>query len=204
MTQSEIIANELLKIKAVFLRPQKPFIWASGIKSPIYCDNRLIISHPKSRDVIEKALTDLIKQKFSHVRTIVGTVTAGIAHAAYVSKILNLPMAYVRAKVKDHGRAKHIEGEISKKDPIVVIEDLVSTGGSSIDVLNILKKEKYKVLGLVSIFTYNTKKAITNFKNAKIKYFSLTTLDDLLKVAFAKKTINESQKQQILKFRNSL
>jgi orotate phosphoribosyltransferase len=152
------------------------------------------VSYPKTRNVVEKALANLVKQKFPKVKAIIGTATAGIAHAAYVSEILKLPMAYVRAKTKDHGRAKHIEGEIDKKLPIVVIEDLISTGNSSLEVIKILRKEKYNVLGLISIFTYNTKKATINFENEEIKYFSLTTLDDLLDVALAKKEINEKQK----------
>lgn len=201
---SEIIAKQLLDIKAVFFSPDKPFTWASGIKSPIYCDNRLIISYPKVRDVIETELAKLIKDKFATVKAIVGTATAGIPHAAFVSKILNMPMAYVRNKVKDHGRAKHIEGKLSYADPIVIVEDLISTGSSSIEVLNILKKDGYKVLGIVSIFSYNTKKAINNFKNAKVKCFSLTRLDELVSVALKKGIINKVQSKTIIKFRNSL
>ena len=202
---NEFIAKKLLEIKAVFLSPNKPFTWASGIKSPIYCDNRLIISHPKIRSVVESALANLIKRKFPTTRAIIGTATAGIPHAAYVSQILNLPMAYVRSKVKDHGRTKHIEGEITHFAPIVVVEDLISTGSSSIEVLKVLKKNGYKnVLGVVSIFSYNTNKAINNFKNANAKCFNLTTLDDLLRVAVKKNTINQKQQQQIIAFRDSL
>lgn len=204
MNQSQFIASELLKIKAVFLRPNKPFTWASGIKSPIYCDNRLIISYPKTRQIVEKQLANLIKQKFPRVKAIVGTATAGIAHAAYVSQILDLPAAYVRSQIKDHGRAKHIEGELRNTMPIVVVEDLISTGGSSIEVCEILKKHKLKVLGLVSIFTYNTQSSINKFRQSKIKHFSLTSLDDLLKVALQQKNINKSQYAKILKFRDSL
>lgn len=204
MNEKLMIANELLKIKAVFLRPKKPFVWASGIKSPIYCDNRLIVSYPKTRTIVEQALANLVKQKFRNVKAIVGTATAGIAHAAYVSEILKLPMAYVRAKIKDHGRNKHVEGEISKSTPIVIVEDLISTGSSSIEVCEILKREKYHVLGVVSIFTYNTKAAIENFHIHKIEHFSLTSLDDLIEIAICKKIINKKQQLEILKFRNSL
>jgi orotate phosphoribosyltransferase len=197
------IANELLKIKAVFLRPNKPFMWASGIKSPIYTDNRLIMSYPKTRILIESTLAKLIKQKYPNVKGIVGTATAGIPHAAYVSQILNIPMAYVRSKPKDHGRAKVIEGEIQKNIPIVVIEDLLSTGNSCIEVVKILKKNRIKVLGVVSIFNYGMTSCINNFKQAKCKMYSLCNLDDLLIEAVRQKYITKLQAEQICKFRNN-
>lgn len=195
------VANELLKIKAVFFNVNNPFTWASGIKSPIYTDNRIIISYPKTREIIESALAQLIKQKFPNVTAVVGTATAGIPHAAYVSAKLNLPMAYVRAKVKDHGRAKTIEGEIANKK-VVVIEDLLSTGNSCIEVIKILKQNKVQVLGAISIFNYELKECIQNFKQNKIKYFSLCTLEQMLSCAVDKKYVTIKQAQQIIKFRN--
>ncbi|MDR0985541.1 MAG: orotate phosphoribosyltransferase [Mycoplasmataceae bacterium] len=197
------IANELLKIKAVFLNPSKPFTWASGIKSPIYTDNRVIISFTKTRDLIESSLAKLIKQKYPTVKAIVGTSTAGIPHAAYVSKIMNLPMAYVRSKVKDHGRVKAIEGELKLNTRVVVIEDLLSTGNSCLEVVKILKQNKMKVLGVVSIFTYNMKSCVDNFKKNKCQWYSLTSLDELLSVAVKEKYINSDQLSQIIKFRNN-
>jgi orotate phosphoribosyltransferase len=197
------ISQELLKIKAVFLNPTKPFIWASGIKSPIYTDNRLVISHPKSRDLIELALSKLIKKQFPKVEIIVGTATAGIPHAAYVSKILNLPMAYVRSKTKNHGRNKPIEGTITKNTPLVVIEDLLSTGQSALEVVKILRAEQLKVLGVVSIFTYQMKTCHHNFQKAKCKVFSLCSLDELIIEAIKLKYITPYQAKQIIKFRNN-
>jgi orotate phosphoribosyltransferase len=197
------VANILLKIKAVFLNTKKPFTWASGIKSPIYTDNRVIISYPKQRDRIESALAKLIKTKFPKTKAIVGTSTAGIPHAAYVSKILNMPMAYVRSKAKDHGRSKAIEGEIAKNTAVVVIEDLLSTGNSCLEVVKILRSSKVKVLGVVSIFNYGMKQCINNFKQSKCISHSLTNLDELLDEAVKGKYIVAKQKQQIIKFRNN-
>jgi orotate phosphoribosyltransferase len=197
------VAHELLKIKAVFLNTKQPFTWASGIKSPIYTDNRLIISYPKTRNMIESELAKTIKTKYPSVKAIVGTSTAGIPHAAYVSKILNLPMAYVRAKAKDHGRAKAIEGEIKVNTPVVVIEDLLSTGNSCLEVVKILRENKIKVLGVASIFTYNMKNCINNFKKDRCKSTSLTSLDELLKEAVKQKYISSLEEKQIIKFRNN-
>jgi orotate phosphoribosyltransferase len=198
------VASELLNIKAVFFNTKKPFTWASGIKSPIYTDNRLIISYPKTRNIIENELVKIIKAKYPSVKAVIGTTTAGIPHAAYVSKILNMPMAYVRAKAKDHGRAKAIEGEIKTGTSVVVIEDLLSTGKSCLQIVNILRKNKIKVLGVASIFTYNMKSCINNFKKAKCKSVSLVSLDELLKEALKQKYISSLEEGQIIKFRNNL
>ncbi|MDR1364182.1 MAG: orotate phosphoribosyltransferase [Oscillospiraceae bacterium] len=188
---SEEISKILLEIKSIFLRPDKPFIWASGIKSPIYCDNRLILSYPEIRSKIEAAFAELINKNFPECEVVAGTSTAGIPHAAYVSEILNLPMIYVRNTEKFHGRKNIIEGKIEPGQNVVVIEDLISTGGSSIKVAKILKKANMEVLGVVSIFNYNMKNSIQNFKTNEIKFVSLTTLDILLKVAIEQNFIND-------------
>ena len=154
------VAKLLMDIQAVFLRPNDPFTWASGIKSPIYCDNRLTLSYPRVRDVIEQGLADIVKEKYPECEVIAGTSTAGIAHGALVATILDLPMAYVRASAKDHGRNNKIEGRIEKGAKVVVIEDLISTGGSAIDVVNVLREYGADVLGIVSIFTYGLQKGI--------------------------------------------
>lgn len=179
----ELIAKELLKINAVFLRPNEPFTWASGIKSPIYCDNRLTLSFPKTRDIIEEALAIKVREQFPDVEYIMGTSTAGIAHAAYVSKILNLPMGYVRGSSKDHGRTNMIEGKIIENAKVVVIEDLISTGGSSVKVVETLRENKMDVLGVVAIFTYNLKKAQEVFEKSNTRYATISDYDTLIKEA---------------------
>ena len=201
MINKKKIAKELLKIKAVFLSPDKPFTWASGIKSPIYCDNRLIISYPKVRELVENAMVENIKANFKNINAIVGTATAGIAHAAIIAHKMKLPAAYVRSKVKDHGRAKNIEGEIRKNANVVVIEDLMSTGRSSLEVVKILRDNKINVKGIFSIFTYGMKQCNDNLKQNKVKNFSLVDIDTLLDVAVKEKYINVKQKDLILKFR---
>ena len=177
------VAKLLMDIKAVFLRPNDPFTWASGIKSPIYCDNRLTLSYPKVRDVIEQGLADIVKAKYPEVEVIAGTSTAGIAHGALVANILDLPMAYVRASAKDHGRNNQIEGRIEKGQKVVVIEDLISTGGSAIDVVNVLRENGAEVLGIVSIFTYGLKKGIDRLPAAEIENTSLSNYNALVAVA---------------------
>ena len=167
------VASSLLKIKAVFLRPNEPFTWASGIKSPIYCDNRLTLSYPKIRDIVENGLAELIKEYYPTCEVVMGTSTAGIPHAAYVSSILNLPMGYVRGGAKDHGRGNQIEGVVPKGKNVVVIEDLISTAGSSIEVVNILKEAGCNVLGIASIFSYELKKGIDRLKEANVINHSL-------------------------------
>ena len=177
------VAKLLMDIKAVFLRPNEPFTWASGIKSPIYCDNRLTLSYPKVRDVIEQGLADIVKAKYPEVEVIAGTSTAGIAHGALVANILDLPMAYVRASAKDHGRNNQIEGRIEKGQKVVVIEDLISTAGSAIDVVNVLRENGAEVLGIVSIFTYGLKKGIDRLAAAEIENTSLSNYNALVAVA---------------------
>jgi len=177
------VAKLLMDIKAVFLRPNDPFTWASGIKSPIYCDNRLTLSYPKVRDVIEQGLADIVKAKYPQVEVIAGTSTAGIAHGALVANILDLPMAYVRASAKDHGRNNQIEGRIEKGAKVVVIEDLISTGGSAIDVVNVLREHGAEVLGIVSIFTYGLQKGIDRLAAANVENTSLSNYNALVAVA---------------------
>ena len=177
------VAKLLMDIKAVFLRPNEPFTWASGIKSPIYCDNRLTLSYPKVRDVIEQGLADIVKAKYPEVEVIAGTSTAGIAHGALVANILDLPMAYVRASAKDHGRNNQIEGRIEKGAKVVVIEDLISTGGSAIDVVNVLREHGAEVMGIVSIFTYGLQKGIDRLAATNVENTSLSNYNALVAVA---------------------
>ncbi len=200
---SKQVASELLRIKAVFLRPDQPFTWASGIKSPIYCDNRLILSDVKARNYIEKEFSELIKTKFKDIDVIVGTATAGIAHAAIIADILNLPMAYVRASNKEHGRQNLIEGKIEAGQKVVVIEDLISTAKSSLKVCDNLKEAGAEVLGIASIFTYKMQKAKDNLESEHIISHSLCDLDSLVEQAVEEAYINEADKESIIKFRNN-
>lgn len=177
------IAKALLSIKAVFLRPEEPFTWASGIKSPIYCDNRLILSYPAVRSQVELGLAQLVKEHYPTCQVLAGTATAGIAHAALVADILTLPMAYVRGSAKDHGRQNQIEGRIEPGQKVVVVEDLISTGGSVIDVVNTLRETGAEVLGIVSIFTYGMQKGLDRLAESNIKNISLTNYDTLCEVA---------------------
>lgn len=197
------VAKELLRISAVFLSPKKPFTWASGIKSPIYCDNRLILSDVKARKIVENGLATLLKEKFPSTEILMGTATAGIAHAAIVADIAELPMGYVRSSNKEHGRSNRIEGKLDENQKTVVIEDLISTGGSSIEVVECLRENKADVLGLISIFTYNMEKAKTNMKDKNIEYYSLCNLDTLLEVAIQEQYISKSEFDSIIKFRNN-
>ena len=201
---SEQIAADLLKIKAVFLRPKDPFIWASGIKSPIYCDNRLVLSAPSARRKVEAGLAELIREHYPNCEMLMGTATAGIAHAALVSEILDLPMGYVRSSAKSHGRTNRIEGKMEAGTRVVVVEDLISTGGSCIEVVDALREAGAEVLGVVSIFTYGLKSGIQNFADAKTEYHSLSNLDALVEVAVNEKYITPDQKQEVLDFRNRL
>ena len=177
------IEKNLLKIKAVFLRPDEPFTWASGIKSPIYCDNRLILSYPMVRTMVELEIAKKIKKEFPGVEMLMGTATAGIAHAALAANNLDLPMGYVRSSAKSHGRENKIEGFYKEGQKVVVVEDLISTGGSSIECVNALREAKLDVLGVVSIFTYNLEEGFKNFENANCKYVSIANYDDLIKEA---------------------
>ncbi|MCQ2796177.1 MAG: orotate phosphoribosyltransferase [Bacilli bacterium] len=203
MKVEELIAKDLLKIKAVFLRPNKPFTWASGIKSPIYCDNRLTLTSPKVRDDIEHNLAKVIKKNYPGVEILVGTATAGIPHAAITAHIMDLPMGYVRAGAKDHGRQNQIEGNIPEGTKVVVVEDLISTGGSSLEIVKVLREHKIKVLGMVSIFTYGMKKSVEALKTNKVKNISLTNFDTVIEVAAKNKYIKASDKKKLLAFRDN-
>ena len=198
------IAKELLSIGAVFLRPEDPFTWASGIKSPIYCDNRLILTAPKSRVVVEQAIADTVKSLYPQAEVLMGTSTAGIAHAAIAASILGLPMGYVRGEAKSHGRNNKIEGRLDKGAKVVVIEDLISTGGSAIEVVNALREAGAEVLGIVSIFTYGIKKGLVRLAEAGVENHSLSNLDALVEVAVEEGYIAPEWKEQILNFRDSL
>ncbi len=179
----KIIAKELLKINAVFLRPSDPFTWASGIKSPIYCDNRLTLSYPETRNIIEDELASKVKEVYPECEYIMGTATAGIAHASLVANILDLPMGYVRSGEKSHGRNNIIEGKVIPGKKVVVIEDLISTGGSCVKVVNILREAGFDVLGVVAIFTYNLEKGFKVFKENNTEYHSISNYDTLIEVA---------------------
>lgn len=183
MTTEKIIASQLLSIKAVFLSPNKPFTWASGIKSPIYCDNRLILTAPAARKVVENAIAQSVKEHFPEAEVLMGTSTAGIAHAAIAADILDMPMGYVRGSAKDHGRGNRIEGRLEEGAKVVVIEDLISTGGSCIEVVEALREAGAEVLGVVSIFTYGMKKGIERLAAAGVVNYSLSNFDTLVEVA---------------------
>ena len=197
------IAEDLLKIKAVFLRPNEPFTWASGIKSPIYCDNRLTLSDTQVRDDIENGLATLIREHYPQAEVLMGTSTAGIAHAAITATILNLPMGYVRSGAKDHGRGNQIEGKLIPGQKVVVVEDLISTGGSCIEVVNVLREAGADVLGIVSIFTYGMKKGLERLAAAEVKNVSLCDLDTLVDVAAEKAYIEPADKDRLIQFRNN-
>ena len=198
------IAKELLSIKAVFLRPEDPFTWASGIKSPIYCDNRLTLSAPAVREKIEAGLAKLVREHFPACEALMGTSTAGIAHAAITATLLGLPMGYVRGEAKSHGRTNRIEGRLDPGTKVVVVEDLISTGGSVIDVVEALREAGAEVLGIVSIFTYGLRKGVERLAAANVVNHSLSNLDALVDVAVEQNYITPAQKQQILEFRNNL
>ena len=195
-----VVAKNLLKIKAVFLKPNDPFTWASGIKSPIYCDNRLTLSYVDTRKVVEEGLAELIRKHYPTCEVVMGTSTAGIAHAAYVSDILNMPMGYVRGGAKDHGRGNQIEGVVPVGKNVVVIEDLISTAGSSIEVVNILREAGANVLGIASIFTYGLKKGVERLEAANVINHSLSNFEVLTKVAAEENYISEADIAKVLKF----
>ena len=197
------IAKDLLSISAVFLRPEQPFTWASGIKSPIYCDNRLTLTAPEVRNHVEEGLAELIRKHYPEVEVLMGTSTAGIAHAAITATILNLPMGYVRSGSKDHGRGNQIEGKLEKGQKVVVVEDLISTGGSCIEVVEALRNAGADVLGIVSIFTYGMQKGLDRLAAAEAKNYSLSNLDALVEVAAEEGYIKPEDKERILKFRNN-
>lgn len=197
------IAKDLLSIEAIFLKPDDPFTWASGIKSPIYCDNRLTLSAPIVRNDVEEGLAQLISENFAGCEVIMGTSTAGIAHAAITADILGLPMGYVRGSSKDHGRKNQIEGRIVPGQKVVVVEDLISTGGSVIDVVNVLREAGANVLGIVSIFTYNMAKSKAALENAKVKNVSLSNFDVMVDVAADMGYIKPEDKERLIQFRNN-
>ena len=197
------IATDLLSIGAVFLRPEQPFTWASGIKSPIYCDNRLTLTAPEVRNHVEEGLAELIRKHYPEVEVLMGTSTAGIAHAAITATILNLPMGYVRSGSKDHGRGNQIEGKLEAGQKVVVVEDLISTGGSCIEVVEALRNAGADVLGIVSIFTYGMQKGLDRLAAAEAKNYSLSNLDALVEVAADEGYIKAEDKERILKFRNN-
>ena len=197
------IAKDLLSIGAVFLRPEQPFTWASGIKSPIYCDNRLTLTAVEVRKHVEAGLAEIVRTKFPEAEVLMGTSTAGIAHAAITATILDMPMGYVRSGSKDHGRGNQIEGKLEKGQKVVVIEDLISTGGSCIEVVNALREAGAEVLGVASIFTYGMKKGLDRMAVANVSNFSLSNLDALVEVAAEEGYIAEEWKEKILHFRNN-
>lgn len=199
----KLIAKELLSIGAVFLRPEQPFTWASGIKSPIYCDNRLTLSAPRVRGKIEAGLASLVREKFPACEMLMGTSTAGIAHAAITATLLDLPMGYVRSGAKDHGRANRIEGRMEAGTKVVVVEDLISTGGSCIEVVDALREAGAEVLGIVSIFTYGMRRGLERIAEANTVNYSLSNLDALVEVAAEEGYIAAEWKQRILNFRDN-
>lgn len=197
------VAKRLLEIKAVFLRPQEPFTWASGIKSPIYCDNRLILTAPEARNEVEQAIADTVKREYPEAEVLMGTATAGIAHAAIAAHLLGLPMGYVRSGNKDHGRQNRIEGKLEKGQKVVVVEDLISTGGSVIDVVEALREAGAEVLGIASIFTYGMQKGLDRLAAAGVKNVSLSNFDVLVQVAAEKGYIRPEQVERLIRFRNN-
>ena len=199
----ETIAKDLLKIKAVFFRPEQPFTWASGIKSPVYCDNRLTLTAPEVRNDVENALAAVIKSEYPEAEALMGTSTAGIAHAAITAHILGMPMGYVRSGAKDHGRQNQIEGRLEKGQKVVVVEDLISTGGSVIEVVNVLREAGAEVLGVVSIFTYGMQKGLDRLKEADVKNVSLTDFDHIAEVAAQEGYIKPEDIKKLIAFRNN-
>ena len=197
------IAGALLSIGAVFLRPEEPFTWASGIKSPIYCDNRLTLTAPEVRDQVENGLMEVIRREYPDVKVLMGTSTAGIAHAAIVAHMMHLPMGYVRGGNKDHGRQNRIEGKLEKGQKVVVVEDLISTGGSVIDVVDALREAGAEVLGIASIFTYGMQKGLDRLAAAGVKNVSLSNFDVLVQVAAEKGYIRPEQVERLIRFRNN-
>ena len=196
------IAEDLLSIRAVFFRPDEPFTWASGIKSPVYCDNRLILTAPDVRTEVETALMQTIRREYPDAEVLMGTSTGGIAHAAITAQMMGLPMGYVRSSSKDHGRQNQIEGRLEKGQKVVVVEDLISTGGSVLEVVNVLREAGAEVLGIVSIFTYGMKKGLERLAAAKVRNVSLTNFDVIAQVAAEQKYIKPEDVARLLQFRN--
>lgn len=204
MTDIQIqIAKDLLSIKAVFFRPDEPFTWASGIKSPVYCDNRLTLAYPEVRTHVEEALAKTVKEVYPEAEALMGTSTAGIAHAAITAQIMGLPMGYVRSGAKDHGRKNQIEGKLEKGQKVVVVEDLISTGGSVIEVVNVLREAGAEVLGIVSIFTYGMQKGLDRLAAADVKNVSLTNFDVIAEIAAQEGYIAPTDVERFIAFRNN-
>ena len=203
MDMEKKIAKALLSIKAVIFRPDEPFTWASGIKSPVYCDNRLTLTAPEVRTQVEEGLAETIRQNYPDVEVLMGTSTAGIAHAAIVGHLMNLPMGYVRSGAKDHGRKNRIEGKLLPGQKVVVVEDLISTGGSAIDVVNVLREAGAEVLGIVSIFTYGMKKGLDRLAAANVRNVSLTNFDAMAAAAAEEGYIQPDDIQRLIAFRNN-
>jgi len=201
--REEQIARDLLKIRAVFFRPDEPFTWASGIKSPVYCDNRLTLSDPAVRADVEQGLAEIVREQYPEAEVLMGTSTAGIAHAAITGWLLGLPMGYVRGGAKDHGRKNQIEGKLEPGQKVVVIEDLISTGGSVLEVVEVLREAGAEVLGVASIFTYGMRKGLRRLEEAKVKNVSLTNFDAVTAVAAAEGYIRESDRARLLAFRDN-
>lgn len=199
----KIIAKDLLSIKAVFFRPEEPFTWASGIKSPVYCDNRLTLTAPAVRTDVEEGLAKTIKEHYPEVEVLMGTSTAGIAHAAITAHLMGLPMGYVRSGAKDHGRQNQIEGKLEAGQKVVVVEDLISTGGSVLEVVNVLREAGAEVLGIVSIFTYGMQKGLDRMAAANVKNVSLTNFDVIAQVAAEEGYIKPEDVARLIKFRNN-
>ncbi|MCF0137878.1 MAG: orotate phosphoribosyltransferase [Oscillospiraceae bacterium] len=198
-----LIAKDLLKIRAVFFRPDEPFTWASGIKSPVYCDNRLTLTAPEVRNDVENALARTVREHYPDAEVLMGTSTAGIAHAAIVGHLLGMPMGYVRSGAKDHGRKNQIEGRLLPGQKVVVIEDLISTGGSVIEVVNVLREAGAEVLGVASIFTYGMKKGLERLESARVKNISLTNFDVIAEVAAEEGYIRAEDIERLIAFRNN-
>lgn len=203
MEIKNIVAKDLLSIGAVFLRPDEPFTWASGIKSPIYCDNRLILTAPEARVHVETAIAETVKAEYPEAEVLMGTSTAGIAHAAIAAHILGMPMGYVRSGKKDHGRGNQIEGKLLPGQKVVVIEDLISTGGSVIEVVEALREAGAEVLGIVSIFTYGMQKGLDRLAAAEVRNVSLTNLDTIASIAVEEGYIKPEDEARLIKFRNN-
>lgn len=204
MNQTEkLIAKDLLSIKAVFFRPDEPFTWASGIKSPVYCDNRLTLTAPDVRNDVEQGLKDLVEQRFPEAEVLMGTSTAGIAHAAITAHLMGLPMGYVRSGNKDHGRKNQIEGRLEKGQKVVVVEDLISTGGSVIEVVKVLREAGADVLGVVSIFTYGMKKGLERLAAENVTNYSLSNFDAIAQVAADEGYIAPEDVARLIKFRDN-
>ena len=203
MSLDRTIAKDLLKIQAVFFRPEEPFTWASGIKSPVYCDNRLTLTAPEVRTDVENGLAEIIRENYPDAEVLMGTSTAGIAHAAITAHLMNLPMGYVRSGAKDHGRQNQIEGRLEPGQKVVVVEDLISTGGSVIEVVNVLREAGAEVLGIASIFTYGMQKGLDRLAESNVKNVSLTNFDVIAEVAAEENYIKKEDIARLIAFRNN-